>query len=140
MKNKLQIILILFLIYLCTYIFYGKNSIGKEIIKNTTFKKVKDSLQIQLFDLDDYIKNQSEIIAILKGKGFEKVRVNFAENFLDDEKYSYWLDLEQLTPFVIFSYDGHFKKNYISEEFESIYIWSFFKWIRIYKSKNRAIY
>jgi len=140
MKNKLRFLIILIILYFCSYIFYGKNSLGLQIIENTTFSKAQDSIQIQIFDLEDYNRNQLEITKIIKEKGLKNVHVNYAENFLNDDKFSYWLDVEPLTPFITFSYDGFFKKNEISEEYESLYIWCFFKWIRVYKSDNRAMY
>jgi hypothetical protein len=90
--------------------------------------------------LDDYNQNQLDINKIVKEKGFKKVNVNYAENFLNDKGFSYWLDLEPLTPFISFSYNGFFKKDEISEEYESLYIWCFFKWVQVYKSENRAMY
>ncbi|MBU3011945.1 hypothetical protein KO506_11065 [Polaribacter vadi] len=140
MKNKLQIVLVLFVIYLCSYFFYGKNTLGLQIIKDTNFIKAKDSIQIHIFDLNDYLKNQTEIISILKDKGFNDVKVNYERNFWNNNNFIYWLKLEQLSPFVNFTYNGYFKKNEISEEYESLYIWCFFKWIKVYKSKNRANY
>ena len=125
MKNKLRFLIILIILYFCSYIFYGKNSLGLQIIENTTFSKTQDAIQIQIFDLDDYNRNQLE---------------NYADNFLNDKGFSYWLDVEPLTPFITFSYDGFFKKDEISEEYESLYIWCVFKWIRVYKSENRAMY
>lgn len=139
MKNRLYIIVITFIIYLGTYIFYGKSNLGLQIIENTTFKK-RDSIQIQIFDLEDYHRNQLKIVENLKEKGFKTVEVNYAENFITNDKLIYWLDLNPLTPFISFSYDGHFKKNEIAEEFESIYVWCFFKWVRVYKSENRTIF
>lgn len=139
MKNKLRLLIILIILYFCTYIFYGKSSLGLQIIENSTFLKIQDSIQVQIFDLEDYNRNELEIIKIVKEKSFKNVRVNYAENFLNDKKFSYWLDLEPLTPFITFSYDGFYKKDEISEEKESIYIWCFFKWISVYKSKNRAM-
>lgn len=139
MKNKLRFLIILIILYFCSYIFYGKNSLGLQIIENTTFIRVQDSIQVQIFDLEDYNRNQLKITEIVKEKGFKNVRVNYAENFLNDKEFSYWLDLETLTPFITFSYHGFFKKDEISEEYESIYIWCFFKWISVYKSKNRAM-
>ncbi|WP_405566135.1 hypothetical protein [Polaribacter sp. Asnod6-C07] len=140
MKNKLQIVLVLFVIYLFSYFFYGKNTLGLQIITNKTFVKTQDSIQIHIFDLNDYLKNQTEIISILKDKGFNDVKVNYERNFWNNNNFIYWLKLEQLSPFVNFTYDGYFKKNEISEEYESLYIWCFFKWIKVYKSKNRANY
>lgn len=140
MKNKLRIIVFFFVIYLCSYFFYGKNSLGLQIIKNTSFIKTQDSIQIQIFDLEDFHRNQLKLSKILKKRGFKNVEINYAENFLDEKGYIYWLDLEKLTPFVTFSYNGLFKKNEISEEYESIYVWFFYKWIKAYKSKNRAMY
>lgn len=140
MKNKLRFLIILILLYFFSYIFYGKSSLGLQIIDNTSFLKAQDAIQIQIFDLEDYNQNQLEIIKIVKEKGFKNVNVNYAENFLNDKGFSYWLDLEPLTPFITFCYDGFFKKDEISEEFESLYIWCFFKWIQVYKSENRAMY
>jgi len=138
MKNKLRFIIILILLYFLSYIFYGKNSLGLQIIENTTFIKAQDDIQIQIFDLEDYNRNQLEIAKIVKEKGFKNVNVNYAENFLNDKSFSYWLDLEPLTPFITFSYDGFFKKDKISAAYESLYIWCFFKWIRFYKKENRV--
>lgn len=135
MKNKVYLILVFFILYLGTYFLFGKNNIGLEIIENTTFKK-QDSIQIQLFNLEDYRNNQKRIVTIIKNKGFKNVKVNYADNFLSENDFIYWLKLEQLTPFINFSYDGTFKKNEIIQEFESIYVWCFFKWIRVYKAKK----
>ena len=140
MKNKLRFLIILILLYFFSYIFYGKSSLGLQVIENTTFIKAQDIIQIQIFDLEDYNRNQLKINKIVREKGFKNVNVNYAENFLNDKGFSYWLDLEPLTPFITFSYDGFFKKNKISEEYESLYIWCFFKWIQVYKSENRAMY
>ncbi|AOW16234.1 hypothetical protein LPB03_01620 [Polaribacter vadi] len=90
--------------------------------------------------MEDYNRNQLEITKIVREKGFKNVNVNYADNFLNDKGFSYWLDVEPLTPFITFSYDGFFKKDEISEEYESLYIWCVFKWIRVYKSENRAMY
>ena len=140
MKNKLRIILVLFVVYFCSYFFYGKNSLGLQIIENTTFHKSQDSIQIQIYNLEDYKINQLKIVEVLNEKGIKTVKVNYAENFFDKNKLSYWISLETLTPFVSVCYDGYFKKNDIAEEYESIYVWCFIKWVRVYKSKNRAMY
>lgn len=84
MKNKLRIILIIFAVYLSTYFIIGRNSTGIEILKTTTFHQKKDSIQIQLFDLEFYLKNESRVKSILKNKGFKKVKINYAENFLNE--------------------------------------------------------
>lgn len=138
MKNKLRLILLFFIIYLCSFLFYGKNSLGLQIIQNTSFAQKQDSIQIQMYNLDDYQRNQLKIASILKQKGFRIVAINYAENFLDDQKYTYWLEIQELVPFVAFAYDGNFKKGEISEEFESLYVWCFYKWIRIYKKDNKT--
>ncbi|OBY61588.1 hypothetical protein LPB301_16135 [Polaribacter reichenbachii] len=125
---------------MCSFFFYGKNTLGLQIITNKTFVKKQDSIQIHIFDLEDYLKNQREIVSILKDKGFNDVTVNYERNFWNNMNLIYWIKLEQLSPFVNFTYDGFFKENEISEEYESIYVWCFFRWIKIYKSKNRATY
>ena len=76
------------------------------------------------------------IKSVLKEKGFNFVAINYAENFFNENKYCYWLEIQELVPLVAFAYDGHFKKGETSEEFETLYIWCFFKWIRIYKKDN----
>ena len=137
MKNKLYIILALFTIYIITYVLIGKNSLGLEIIENNNFIKKQDSIQIQIYNLEDYKRNQRNIKTILQEKGFKTVTVNYAENFLDENKYSYWLEIQELVPLLAFAYDGHFKKDEISEEFESLNVWCFYKWIPVYhKRKN----
>jgi len=136
MKNKLLIILIFFTIYFCSFFFYGKNSLGIEIIKSNTIYQKQDSIQVQLYNLKDYIRNQAMIKSVLKEKGFNFVAINYAENFFNENKYCYWLEIQELVPLVAFAYDGHFKKGETSEEFETLYIWCFFKWIRIYKKDN----
>jgi hypothetical protein len=136
-KNKLYIILALFTIYIITYVLIGKNSLGLEIIENNNFIKKQDSIQIQIYNLEDYKRNQRNIKTILQEKGFKTVTVNYAENFLNENKYSYWLEIQELVPLVAFAYDGHFKKDEISEEFESLNVWCFYKWIPVYhKRKN----
>lgn len=136
MKNKLYIILALFIVYLCTYFFYGKNSLGLQIIKNTTFPKNQNSIQIQLYNLKDYQQHQTKIKSLLEEKGFSNLSINYAENFWNKYKFAYWLELQQIAPFVTFAYDGIFKKDEISKEYESLYVWCFFKWIRVYKREN----
>lgn len=137
MNKKLQTLLILFVVYFCTYIFFGKDNLGLQIIQNTSFAQNQDSVQIQIYNLEDYKRNQLKIASILKEKGFKKTTVNYAENFSDKQHYSYWLEIQELVPVVAFAYYGSFKKNEISEEFESLYVWCFFKWIRIYKKKKQ---
>ncbi|MFY9242640.1 MAG: hypothetical protein WAO74_06400 [Polaribacter sp.] len=143
MKNKLFIIFLFFFIYFSTYFFFGKSSLGLQVIQNKTFVKNQDSIQIQLFNLEDYNRNQLKVRAILEEKGFKEIKVNYADNFINNNNNNnmvYWLDLKPLTPFITFIYDGNFKAKEISEEFESLYIWFFFKWIKIYKSENRAMH
>lgn len=136
MKNKLYIILALFVVYLCTYFFYGKNSLGLQIIEDTSFPKNQNSIQIQLYNLEDYQQHQTSIKSVLEEKGFNKISINYAENFWNKNEFAYWLELQQIAPFATFAYDGIFKKDEISKEYESLYVWCFFKWIRVYKREK----
>jgi len=117
-------------------LFIGKNSLHLDIIAAKTYPKNRDSIRIHIYNLEDYHRNQLKIKEILKSKGFEKVTVNYADNFLNPNTYSYWLQTQQLTPFLIFASEGNFRIQQDSEEFESLYVWCFFKWVRIYKNNK----
>ena len=136
MRNRLYIILVFFLLYFFTYLCMGKNSLDLEIIAAKTYPQNQDSIRVHLYNLEDYTRNQVKVKTILKEKGFKKVTINYADNFLNKNTYSYWLETAQLTPFLIFANEGNFKINENSEEFESLYVWCFFKWIKVYKNKK----
>lgn len=136
MKNKLYIILAFFVIYISSFFFIGKDRLSIQIIEEKTFPKNQHNIQIQLYNLKDYQQHQNNIKLLLKAKGFKESRINYAENFWNKNEFAYWLELQQIAPFVTFAYEGSFQKNIISEEFESLYVWCFFKWIKVYKNEK----
>lgn len=136
MKHKTYFILFIFCIYACTFFFYGNHRLGLEIIENNSFHKNENTIHVQIYNLDDYQRNQIKIVSILNKKGFNSVNVNYAENYLNENNYSYWLEIQELAPFVNIAYDGLFKKDEISKEYEGLYIWGFFKWIKVYKKSK----
>jgi hypothetical protein len=117
----------------------GKDSLGLKIVESKSFPKHQDTIQIHLYNLDDYKRNQQKIKTILAAKGLKTVTVNYAENFLEERNFSYWLQIQKLVPFIAFAYDGNYQKNVISAEYESLYVWCFFTWIKVYTKENSKL-
>lgn len=132
-KKKKYIILLVIVLYTITYVSFGKKNVILEIIKNEPIEKKTDSINVFLLDYNLDEKYDNLIINYFKNQGFNKVGIYYNRESFNENELNYFLEIKKLTPFITFSYISFYKKPDLVGKWESIHIWFFFKWIRVYR-------
>lgn len=138
MKRYLYVFLGVVILYLISYFFWGKKNMEFDIINNEEIEYLgnRDSINVFLF-MNDINKNfNNEINNLFKNKGFTTVNIYNNQFVKDEESLNYIIDLnlnKKITPFIMLTKRKIRKIPTITNHWECVYIWFFYKWIRVYR-------
>lgn len=138
MRKFLNVFLGIIIVYFISYFFGGKKNMIIDIIKNEEIEYLKDrdSINVHLFMGNFDKKNNNKINNFFKNKGFVTINIFHNEFVKDEKKMSYLIDLnvdKKITPFVIFTTRSIKRVPDFINDWECIYVWFFYKWVRVYK-------
>jgi hypothetical protein len=138
MKNYLYTFLGIIIVYFFSYFFWGKKNMAIDILRTEEIEYLekRDSINVHLFMDSIDKKDNNKIINLFKDKGFITVNVYHNEFIQDKKKLSYLINLnidKKITPFVMFTTRSIRKVPNFINDWECIYVWFFYKWVRVYK-------
>ena len=116
----------------------GKDNMILDIIENEEieYKTDKESVYVHIFDDNGYEVYDNQIVNLFNNKGFKNVIIYHNKVISHDKKLNYGLQIHndlKITPFIIFPMRSLTKEPTYINNWECVYVWFFYKWIRVYR-------
>lgn len=135
-KKVFIFILIILSINLVTYFFIGKNKMLFDFVENES-ENVKDSGNVFFIsNKSDFYKKGLEFF--FKEKEDMKLSFFYVKKdgfFMADDISTYTFEVVRTIPLFSYTDNGCYVKSNM-HGFEYIYVWFFYKWIRVHKHKR----
>ncbi|KAB1153169.1 hypothetical protein F7018_17635 [Tenacibaculum aiptasiae] len=109
-----------------------------DIINNEEIEYLgnRDSINVFLFMKNINKDFNNEIDNLFKNKGFTTINIYHNQFVKDEESLNYIIGLnlnKKITPFIMLTHRKIRKAPIITNHWECVYIWFFYKWIRVYR-------